>query len=40
VAWKPDNSLGTWTVLAILFGLVLLILFALVAFLSLFAIRR
>jgi hypothetical protein len=39
VGWKPDNSLGTWTVLAVLFGLVLLILFALVAFLALFAIR-
>jgi ABC-type microcin C transport system permease subunit YejB len=39
MGWKPDNTLGTWTVLAVLFGLVLLILFALVAFLSLFAIR-
>lgn len=40
MGWRPDNSLGTWTTLGCLFGLVLLILFALVAFLSLFAIRR
>lgn len=40
MGWKPDNTLGTWTMLAVIFGLVLLILFALVAFLSLFAIRR
>jgi hypothetical protein len=40
MGWKPDNSLGTWTVLGVLFALVLLILFALVGFLSLFAIRR
>jgi hypothetical protein len=40
MSWKPDNSLGTWTMLLVLFGLVLLILFALVAFLSLFALRR
>lgn len=40
MAWRPDNSLGTWTMLAVLFGLILLILFALVAFLALFALRR
>jgi hypothetical protein len=40
VGWKPDNSLGTWTMLTVLFGLVLLILFSLVAFLALFAIKR
>ncbi len=40
MGWKPDNSPGTWTMLGVLFGLVLLILFALVAFLSLFALRR
>jgi hypothetical protein len=40
MGWKPDNSLGTWTILAVLFGLVLLILFALVAFLALFALRH
>ena len=40
MGWKPDNRLGTWTMLAVIFGLVFLILFALVAFLALFAIRR
>jgi hypothetical protein len=40
MGWKLDNSLGTWTVLGVLFALVILILFALVAFLSLFALRR
>ncbi len=40
MGWKPDNSLDTWTMLGVLLGLVLLILFALVAFLSLFALRR
>ncbi|HEX8443001.1 MAG TPA: hypothetical protein VF631_05070 [Allosphingosinicella sp.] len=40
MGWRPDNSLGTWTILLVLFGLVLLILLFLVGFLSLFAIRR
>jgi hypothetical protein len=40
VGRRPDNSLGTWTILAVLFGLILLILFVLVAFLALFALRR
>jgi hypothetical protein len=40
MGWRPDNSLGTWTILAVLFGLVLLILFVLVGFLALFAVRR
>jgi hypothetical protein len=37
--FRLNNDLGTWTVLAVLFGLVLLILFFLVAMLALLAMR-